>query len=146
MLLQLHVETFRGPVGRPPSLQLAAWLAWGGPDRPWALTLVERRDDGALAAREDAVAAKDVDTLRAALDAAGLGQRPVRVQETIDTSDTAGQVRIRALRESWSELVIPMLSSGFEGEDAPALRDFLRRLLDVAAVRSADVRWATLGE
>ena len=39
-----------------------------------------------------------------------------------------------------------MMSSGFEGEDAGPLRDFLRRLLDAAGVASPEPRWATLGE
>ena len=84
--------------------------------------------------------------LETLLEKTGHGARPPRVSEAVDSSDHAGCVRIRALRESWSEAAVPTLSSGFEGEDAPALRDFLRRLLDAAKVRDADVRWATLGE
>lgn len=146
MLLQLGVETFRGPVGRAPSLQLAIWLAWDGPERPWRLTLVQRGEGFALQAREDVVRPEDVRVLEALLEKCGLGARPPRVSEKVDTSDTAGWVRIRALRASGSEATIPMLSSGFEGEDAPAFRDLLRRLLDLAGVGDADVRWATLGE
>ena len=137
MLLGLSVETFRGPVGRAPSLRLAVWLDWDGPDRPWRLTVLED------ARREGTVEKPVVDALEAALRSAGLGSRPVRVEEVVDTSDTAGRVRIRADRDA---LTIPTLSSGFKGEDAGPLRDFLRRLLDAAGVTSVDARWATLGE
>ena len=54
MLLQLYVETFRGPVGRAPSLQLAVWLLRDGLDKPARLTVLERRSDFSLAAREGA--------------------------------------------------------------------------------------------
>jgi hypothetical protein len=139
VILSLSVETFRGPVGRAPSLRLAVWLSWDGPARPWKLTVVE----DALAARERPVEKEVVDALEAALRAAGLGSRPVRVTEVVDTSDTAGFVRIRAEGEA---LTISMMSSGFKGEDAGPLRDFLRRLLAAADVDSEEIRWATLGE
>lgn len=145
MLLQLQVETFRGPVGAAPALQLAAWLLWDGPGRPWRLTVVERDAALDLRAREGALAKEDVDRLEA-----GLARAGPRVSAKVDTSDTSGQVRIRGVAATTTpypfEIVVPMLSSGFEGPDADALRDVLRLFLDLAEVRSPDVRQATLGE
>ena len=147
MLLSLNVEVVRGPVGRAGELRLAVWLAWDPPDGRWRLTVVERRGDGTLAAREGSVAGESMEALETGLQAAGFGSRPVRVSEVVDSSDTAGSVRIRALFPTppAAELVIPMLSSGFEGPDAEAVRDFLRRLLTAAGVDSEEVRYATLG-
>ncbi|HEX7902141.1 MAG TPA: hypothetical protein VF950_30560 [Planctomycetota bacterium] len=143
MLLHLSVETFRGPVGRAPLLHLAVWLSWDGPDAPWNLTVLERGDDGRLATREGSVPPDVMDVLETRLKEAG----DARVSEVVDTSDTAGQVRIRAEGPDFRrEILIPMLSSGFQGPDAEALRDFLRRLLAAAGVASTDTRWATLGE
>lgn len=143
MILRLGVETFRGPIGRAPLLQLAVWLSWDGADAPWTLAVLERGDDGGLAAREGTVPLDVVDGLRASLEQAG----DARVSEIVDTSDTAGHVQIRVEgSDIRREIRIPLLSSGFEGPDAEPLRDFLRRLLAAAGVESSEIRWATLGE
>lgn len=149
MILQLHLEALRGPVGRAPSLRLALWLLWNG-DKPWRLTVLERLADFSLGTREVDVPRGAAEALYGAIQRTGLGQRPVRVAERVDTSDSAGQVRVRALLstapERWAEAVVPTLSSGFEGEDAESLRDFFRLLLNTASVATGDTRWSLLGE
>lgn len=152
MILHLSVEAQRGPIGRAGRVYLAAWLSWDAPGRPWRSTVLERRQDDSLLARDVAVPPEAIDLLYQRLQDAGFGSRPVRVREVVDTSDDGGKLQMRALLSTppgtpprWAELEVPMLSSGFDGEDADALRTALTGLLDILNVASKDARWAATG-
>lgn len=116
--------------------------------RPKCEATVLERDDrsGALLARDLVLVPQALQELGKLLEEAGLPTRPVRAQGEIDTSDCSTSVRLwvdDGTRQGAVDL--HLLASGYEGADAPALKSFFARLLEMLGVRSEGM-WSALAD
>ena len=131
-----------GPMGRPGRLRLALRLAG----------LAGRAAGGSVAAPDGGV--RDVDLTDAEFrellrlaEEAGLPGRDPRVEAVVDTSDTSNVLLLRLAHEKGAHVLdLPMMASGYDGPDAPALRRFCGALLSMAGVRDGGVRHVLGGE
>ena len=128
-----------GPVGRRPRLTLALTV-----DGVVGLPQFECGGSVAIGPRalsEFKLSPEQFQRLGAALEATGIETRVPKVDGRIDTSDTAARLLLHvALDKGSRTLDVDLLSSGYEGPDAPALRKFLGLLLDAAGVTDAGIR------
>lgn len=75
-----------------------------------------------------------------AAEEAGLAERTPRVREVADTSDRSAHVTLVAGHEKGSHtLRLNLLCSSYEGDDAPALKQFFALLLKFAGVRDESI-------
>lgn len=69
------------------------------------------------------------------------------MEAVVDTSDRAAIVTLQVAHEKGSQsLQLALLSSGFKGADAPALRRFFSILLAKAGIRDASILWDLTGD
>jgi hypothetical protein len=140
-VLTILLTHARGPIGRPPRMTLSLSLTgMRGQEAAGSVAA-----DGAPF-RDFTVAPAAFDALRRAAERAGLETRPPRVTGVNDTSDGFAWVHLYASHSRGAHtLDLSLLSSGYEGEDADALRAFLRLLLDAAGVRDDGARFDLAG-
>ncbi len=129
--LNVTLTCAAGRIGTPGRLILALRLA-GIAGIATAGTVAER--DGGF--RDFAPSADDVRALAEMAD----GLDFARVEARVDTSDTWHEI---VLHVNGRTLALALMSTGFEGDDAPALRRFFARLLGSAGVRDESL-WVQL--
>lgn len=120
-----------GPLFQPQRLCLAVHASGGPfPQGPQGRLSATGRD---LAIADADLSADEVDALCRAAGEAGFGDRVPRVSAVVDTSDSAAFLLLRVEHERGAfTLSLHLMSSGFEGPDAPALKRFLSLLLGKA--------------
>jgi hypothetical protein len=129
-----------GPLGHPPRLKLSLYLSG------------LRLNDGVQArgtragSQEFPVTAAQFEELCRTAEATGFPIRLPEVEGKNDTSDRWAQVLLfLSLDGAAQTLDLSLLSSGFEGPDAPALRRFFSVLLSVAGVQDESIRFDLVG-
>ncbi len=129
-----------GPLGSPPRLRLSLYLSG------------LRLNDGVQArgtragSQEFSMTAAQFEELGRTAKAAGFPDRLPVVEGKNDTSDRWAQVLLVVSIDGKSQtLDLSLLSSGFEGPDAPALRRFFSVLLSVAGIQDESVRFDLVG-
>jgi hypothetical protein len=136
--LTLTLTHASGPIGRRPVLNLSITLGGveGLPQFEAGLSVLDARGARQVPLREEPFGA-----LVRALEATGIEQRVPKVDGKIDTSDSSARLLMHVAHEKGSRLLdVDLLSSGYEGPDAPALRKFLGLLLDAAGVSDPSIR------
>lgn len=138
--LDVYLTVTGGAFNVVGALRLFGWLkAARGPGfepRGHLVVVQPSGAGGTLKAREKDIEAEQVDGLVKSLRHLGFPDRSPRVEETFDTSDVWEHVVFRVtLNDATAEVDLALLASGFEGEDAEALRDVFRNLLDAAGLR-----------
>jgi hypothetical protein len=142
--LTLTLTHASGPIGRRPVLNLTLTFsgAEGLPQFEAGLSVLDARG-----ARQVPLRQEQFDALVRALEATGIEQRVPKVDGKIDTSDSSARLLMHVAHEKGSRLLdVDLLSSGYEGPDAPALQKFLGLLLDAAGVRDASIRHDLAGD
>lgn len=117
-----------------PTPDGGAWLT---------LEVIERLEDDALVERNlrGALSPSAWRCLLERLAATGLPEREPELRLLPDSSDYFGQFDLTVTLHGRSHLTtMPFASSGFGGVDAPAVKAFLGRLLDLAAVTEPRTR------
>jgi hypothetical protein len=119
-----------GPLGRPDRLRLA--LRCAGVEGLTAGGSVA--DDKGI--RPFALSDDDLRLLCRLAEETGVLARDPCVKAVVDTSDHASRILLHIAHEEGSRLVdLGLMSSGYEGADAPALQRFCARLLACAGLR-----------
>lgn len=137
--LSLTLSLRAGPIGRQPRLIFALTL-----DGMIGLPQVECGGTVAVADRgfSDFKLTQDQFLrLCGALEETGIETRVPKVDGKMDTSDSSARILMHAALEKGSRtLDVDLLSSSYEGPDAPALRKFMGLLLDAADVTDLSIR------
>ena len=127
-----------GPIGRVAGHNLSIFLS--------ALRLEAVKAAGSVSLRgrpttEFSPTPEQIEALCRAAEEAGFADRVPVVEEVIDTSDRWAWVLLHVAHDRGARtLELHLLSSGYEGADAPALRRFFDLLLSVAGVADEAVR------
>lgn len=133
-----------GPVGKRPRLLLALTLEGvvGLPGFECGGSVAV----GDRALSEFKLGAEPFQRLCAALEQTGIESRVPKVDGKIDTSDRAARLLLHVATEKGSRtLDVDLLSSGYEGPDAPALQKVMGLLLDAAGVKDPSIRFDLCG-
>ncbi len=130
----------RGPVGKRPRLVLVLTLegVLGFPQIDCGGNVAV----GIGGIAEFRVTGDQFGLLCQALEKTGVETRVPKVDGKMDTSDTAARLimHVAFFRVSRT-LDVDLLSSGYEGPDAPALQKFLGLVLDAAGVNDPSIRF-----
>jgi hypothetical protein len=142
-VLRLLFVRSSGNLRQPSSvagvLQSFVWLSAAAFPRFAASGAVSEVEDGRV--RSIAPAEEAVRSLLALADAAGLTSRKCRVTARVDTSDLWSVNLLRIdLDGKTTTLDLQLMATGFEGPDAVAVRDFFKRLLDLAGILDESTR------
>lgn len=143
VFLDLHLTVTGGAFSAVGELQLYCWLRavrLPGHVCSAKLVAVDRREGG-LGVRESDLETERLAPLVSLLADLGFPARRPRVEGAFDTSDFWQHVVLRVTLNDDAETVeLSLCSSGFEGEDASALRKVFRWILETAGVSDRAVR------
>jgi len=131
--LTISLTCADGPVFQPARQRLSVFVSG-------LLLRNELRFAGGVAERggsmrEFSATREQFETLGRAAADAGLMERVPRVEPVVDTSDHVTWVLLHVAHEKGTQtLTLDLLSSGYQGPDAPVLRRWFAVLLSLAAV------------
>lgn len=146
LFLDLQLTVSGGAYSTVGDLQLFCWLRafredTARPARGKMVALCSPASASALTTAERELEPPQIEALAARLERLRFPCAKPRVEEVFDTSDSWQHVVLRAtLNDETDTLELSLCSSGFDGEDAAALRDFFRLLLEIAGVPGPDGR------
>lgn len=140
LFLDLQLTVTGGAFSIVGDLRLFCWLraVKQGVERPARGKTVALRPSAAASGfttREREIEPRQIESLAARLERLRFPRAKPRVEEVFDTSDFWEHVVLRVtLNDDTDTLELSLCSSGFDGEDAAALRDLFQLLLEIADV------------